>query len=247
MVAHRIRGIVASNGHEWTLEPHASERLCAGVTGCPHPERTRTPTLRTPPSAPERLANSPKGDDNTIEFILPVTILIIALLIVLSIVLRSWKNGIPPMPTSAPVQRKVVEELKRLSGPITRVVEAGSGWGTLANQIARLFPDWRIVGIENSPIPLAISWLIAHLSSLRNINYIRGNLYDYAYEHADVVVCYLYPGAMTRLDPIFRERLVSGAVVISICFALPGWSPERVVTCWDMYRTKIYIYKNAKL
>lgn len=53
----------------------------------------------------------------------------------------------------------------------------------------------------------------------------------------------MYPGAMQRLDPLLRARLTPGARVISICFALPGWRPMKVVTCRDLYRTKIYIYE----
>ncbi|MDN4068368.1 class I SAM-dependent methyltransferase [Paenibacillus sp. FSL R5-0407] len=168
--------------------------------------------------------------------------LIIALLAALSIVFSSWRNGISPMPTSAPVRQAVITELSKLNG-IETIIEAGSGWGTLAIQASRLNPGWHIIGIENSPVPLAVSRLISRWQSNRNTVFINKDLYEYAFEEADAVLCYLYPGAMSRLDPIFREKLASGTYVISICFALPGWTPERVVTCRDMYRTKIYLYK----
>lgn len=160
----------------------------------------------------------------------------------LSIVYTSWRNGISPMPTSAPVRRIVTSEMKRFgaTGPI---VEAGSGWGTLALHLSGHDLNWRITGIENSLIPLWISRLSARLSSSDNVTFLRGDIYSYSYEQVSVVLCYLYPGAMKRLSPIFRKQLVPGTRIISICFALPEWEPQEVIVCRDMYRTKVYIYQ----
>lgn len=165
-----------------------------------------------------------------------------ALLALISIVYKSWRNGISPMPSSAPVRQAVVQELRRLSSS-GMLVEAGSGWGTLALQVGRCFPKRRIVGIENSVIPMWISFLVQKINNQTNISFIRGDLYTYSYENVDTVVCYLYPGAMKRLNPIFHARLAPGSHIISICFALPNWEPERVVVCRDFYRTKVYVYK----
>lgn len=164
------------------------------------------------------------------------------LLAVLSIVYTSWRNGISPMPTSAPVRRAITSAMRRMSETQT-IVEAGSGWGTLALHLSGQDADFRITGIENSLIPLWVSRLSARISSADNVNFIRGDLYAYSYKQADVILCYLYPGAMKRLSSIFREQLVPGTKVISICFTLPGWEPKEVITCRDMYRTKVYIYE----
>lgn len=158
------------------------------------------------------------------------------------------------MPSTARVRAAVAEEVSRLAAYGT-IVEAGAGWGTLAFELARRFPGSRITGIENSPVPLWTARCLGRLA-LRyrqgaqiavqpRIRFIRGDLYDYSYECADVVVCYLYPGAMKRLGPILRKRLPSGARVVSVCFAIPGWVPERVVVCGDTLRTKVYVYAPA--
>ncbi|MBP1157029.1 MULTISPECIES: class I SAM-dependent methyltransferase [unclassified Paenibacillus] len=182
-----------------------------------------------------------------------VSVLMVAFvfLAVVSVVYVSWKNGISPMPSSAPVRRTVADEINLLKCHDT-IVEAGSGWGTLALHLLRRCSVKQLIGIENSFIPLWISRAAARLAfrfmpksfaaSQASITFIRGDIYTYPYETADVVVCYLYPGAMKRLSTIFGERLVPGARVISVCFALPGYRPERVVTCGDLYRTKVYVY-----
>ncbi|MBW7477230.1 class I SAM-dependent methyltransferase [Paenibacillus oenotherae] len=175
---------------------------------------------------------------------------VVVLLAVLSIVYASWRNGISPMPSSAIVRYAVSNEINRLEkGGI--IVEAGSGWGTLALHVLRHCSCQKLIGIENSPVPLWVSRLSVRLllsrkSALRGIiTFNRGDIYTYSYERADVVLCYLYPGAMERLNLAFNERLKPGARVISVCFALPGWRPERIITCNDLYRTKIYVYRTV--
>jgi hypothetical protein len=179
------------------------------------------------------------------SFIYQIVLMIVAALVLialLSIVYVSWRNGISPMPSSAPARRVVVNQIKRLQSRGI-MVEAGSGWGTLALQVGRNSRGWRIIGIENSVIPMWISFIAAKLENLAHVSFKRGDLYTYSYTDVDMVVCYLYPGAMRRLSPIFRDQLKPGAHVISICFALPDWEPERVLICRDMYRTKVYLYE----
>lgn len=197
----------------------------------------------------------------TISPAVSAVILGVALVAALSIVYRSWRNGISPMPSPAVVRRAAVRELRRLlrtPAPGTAdgrfrqldvplghgtIVEAGSGWGALAMDLARSFPQRQIIGIENSILPWLFSRLTVRLNAVRNIRLLRGDIYEYGYEEAVAVVCYLYPGAMKRLDPILRSRLADGAWVVSICFALPGWRAAHEITCSDLYRTKIYFYR----
>ncbi|TLS49752.1 class I SAM-dependent methyltransferase [Paenibacillus antri] len=167
----------------------------------------------------------------------------IALAAALSIVIASWKNGISPMPASAPVRRAVAEEVARL-GPTGRIAEAGAGWGTLALAIARRNPGRTIVGVENSPVPWLASKLLAVLSGVgERVTFRRGDLYDFPYDEVDLVVCYLYPGAMSRLDGVWKRGLRPGARVVSVGFAIPERRPERVVVCRDVYATKVYVYR----
>jgi hypothetical protein len=164
------------------------------------------------------------------------------LVAVLLIVYASWRNGISPMPSSASVRRAAVSAMRQLPSRGV-MVEAGSGWGTLALQAGRAFKGWRIIGIENSVIPMWISFLAAKLNNQVNVSFIRGDLYTYCYRDVDTVVCYLYPGAMRRLSVILRSQLTPGSHVISACFALPDWEPKQVITCRDFYRTKVYVYE----
>jgi hypothetical protein len=179
--------------------------------------------------------------------------IVIALLAVLSIAYTSWKNGISPMPSSALVREAVAAEINKLANKGV-LIEAGSGWGTLALHVAKQCRGWQIIGVENSTLPLWVSRMTERLTrglrrsdavssdSADSVTFTGGDLYAYAYEEVDLVVCYLYPGAMKRLSPILEQRLAPGAKVISLCFALPDWQPEAVITCKDLYRTQVYVY-----
>lgn len=184
----------------------------------------------------------------SLKAILYSILTITALLAVLSIVYRSWRNGISPMPTSAPVRRVVASEVRRLQGASDAglLVDAGSGWGTLAFQLDKPMSGWRIIGLENSIVPLYASRLINRLRrSDQRVIFLRKNMYSCAFEfeQADIIVCYLYPGAMERLAHHWRSQCKPGAYIVSICFALPGWKPEKELVCKDIYRTKIYVYR----
>jgi hypothetical protein len=168
-------------------------------------------------------------------------------LALLSIVYRSWRNGISPMPTSSKVCLTVAAEVTQLSSS-GRIVEAGSGWGTLAFYLARNCPDWKISGIENSLVPLWISQLYLRILAIRKtgaaqqVSFTRGDIYAYPYENSDLIVCYLFPGAMKRLSEILDQQRLMDIRIISVCFALPNRKPIRVITCRDLYRTKVYVY-----
>lgn len=181
---------------------------------------------------------------------------IIALAVLLSVVwvvLVSWTNGISPMPTSKAVRIVVAEEVNRITG-YSNIIEAGSGWGTLGLDVVRHCPGKRLTGIENSSIPLWFSQLLAMLAprlrptaisqriSRNQVRFKRGDIYQSSYRDADIVLCYLFPGAMGRLAGKFKQELPPGAVVISVCFALPGRQPARTITCKDQLKTKVYVY-----
>ena len=123
-----------------------------------------------------------------------------------------------------------------------RVAELGSGWGNLAFGIGKQLPQCSVVGYENSPVPFWVSQILRSVLVVSNVVFKRANFYRVSLVEFDVVVCYLYSGAMEKLREKFETELQAGAWVISHTFAVPGWKPERVVEVSDLYRTKVYVY-----
>jgi trans-aconitate methyltransferase len=170
---------------------------------------------------------------------LDITVLLAVVAAALSIVGSTIRAGISPMPSSARAVRAVLELLPDERGS---VADLGSGWGTLTTALARAWPGVAVVGYELSPVPWLFSVIRARLFTPQ-VRLHRGDFMRAELGTATVVVCYLYPGGMTRLKGKLLAELRPNTVVISNTFALPDWTPERVVTLGDLHQTKVYRYR----
>jgi trans-aconitate methyltransferase len=146
------------------------------------------------------------------------------------------------MPTSYKVKAHFMRILPPLKPP-GNIYELGSGWGTLALALAKRYPHHTIIGYELSPIPYFTSVLRAKFFRLNNIKFKRADYLHDSWGNAHLVVCYLYPKAMEKLNNEFQVKLHPGTWVISHTFAIPGWTPYHTYEVPDLYHTKIYTYK----
>lgn len=154
-------------------------------------------------------------------------------------VLRSAvKLGIGPVPTSRPVRRAMCELVPPTASTI---YELGCGWGGLARALARRCPSARIIAIEASFVPWAMTAAMQAVQKIPNLEVVRGSFWSHPLGEADVLVCYLYTGGMKELAE--RVRLKPGAVLISATFALPGRAADDTVRVSDLYRTPVYRYR----
>jgi len=156
---------------------------------------------------------------------------------VFSIVLWSLRMGIAPMPTTQKAKRALLSLLPPECEGV--VYELGSGWGNLAWALAKRYPKAQIRAYEMSPIPYFFAKLCF---SAPNLHYFRRDFRDISLKNADLIVCYLYPGAMQQLKVKFEQELKPGTFIASNTFAIPGWKPEKAVKLDDLYRTPIYLY-----
>lgn len=168
-------------------------------------------------------------------------LLLIVIFALITIVFYTLRNGISPMPSGPRVGRVVGDVLGDL--PVrNHIVELGAGWGSLALALAQRFPESQIIGYENSPVPFWVSRILRLMFAVSNVWFLRADFYGVSLSECNVVVCYLYVGAMEKLKAKFEAELQPGTYVISHTFAVPGWEPERVIAVSDLYRTKVYVY-----
>jgi hypothetical protein len=154
-----------------------------------------------------------------------------------SIAYRSLESGITPMPSSGRVRRALESLLDEL--PATgAMAELGSGWGTVARQLARRRPRAWVVGFETSPLP----YLFSRLRPCANLKFVRADFFKRDLGCFGLIYCYLCPALMERLAAKFERELEPGSIVVSNSFALRGWRPARVVEVDDFYRSRIYVY-----
>lgn len=165
-----------------------------------------------------------------------------------SILLTTLHNGVPPMPSSARVRRRITSLIARFPEGAYgtaggSVAELGSGWGTLTLALARALPAATVTGFESSLVPFLCSLLFRRLFGSDNLRFRRRDFHTISLAEADLVVCYLSPDAMARLRPKFEAELKPTALVVSHTFALPAWRATAVEVADDLYRTPIYLYR----
>jgi hypothetical protein len=174
-----------------------------------------------------------------------VCVLAGSLMLMLSLAWYTLRLGISPMPSSGNAGR-AIERIARAGRPCSIVYELGSGWGGLARRLARSLSASHVRGFELSSIPYGWSSLVNRLRRHANLEISRADFFGASLHDADIVVCYLYTGAMARLKEKFECELRPGTMVISNTFAVPGWAPAEVVRLNDWYRTPVYVYRTVE-
>ena len=167
----------------------------------------------------------------------------ILLLAIASIIFYGVRLGITPMPSS---RKAVATFLDLIPNTSDKIVDLGSGWGTLAYPIAKNFPNAEVLGCELSPIP----WLYSRLKGVfvrrPNLTLRRQSVFDIDLTGVDVVVVFLHPAAMRKLGPKFERELRPGTLVLSNTFPVPTWQPAQTIhlgKSWLSTSNDIYVYR----
>ena len=163
-----------------------------------------------------------------------------ALLAAVSIVMGTIRYGISPMPSSRKAQQAMLSLMPEQTQGV--IYELGSGWGQLACKVAAQCPQAQVVGVEASLVPWLTSKLLGLAWRAKNARFRLGNFEKQNLRDGGLVLCYLYPGAMTQLAERFGNELRPGTVIITNTFRLPGWTPETTIELEDMHRTPVYRY-----
>lgn len=171
---------------------------------------------------------------------LGAAVLAALVLALVSIVVHSLRVGISPMPSSA----RAIDAMLSLIPPQTtgQILELGAGWGSVAVRLARHAPSAQVVAWESSWVPFAVAWLRVRMLRRGNLELHFGDFAAAPLTSATVVVCYLWPGAMSALSERFERELPVGASIVSNTFGLRGWAAQNEVELGDLYRTRVYRY-----
>ena len=100
-----------------------------------------------------------------------------------------------------------------------------------------------VIACENSPIPYVLSVIRAKLTRCQNLILKRENFDQLNITPAELIICYLSTEIMVNLSSKFKKELRPGSFIISHTFALPEWTPEKIIYVNDFYRTPIYLYR----
>ena len=140
------------------------------------------------------------------------------ILIVLSLYWTRLVGG-PWVPSSMQVVNRMMEMAE--VGPADVVYDLGCGDGRILLSAAMRYHA-RAVGIEIDPLRyIWCQFLITIMGQRKRIRIIFGNLFNKELSEADVVICYLMPDALTKLENKFKQELHPGTRVVSNRFTFP--------------------------
>lgn len=162
-----------------------------------------------------------------------------------SIVIWTLRNGISPMPSSSKARNAILQLIQENFNKDTEgdILELGAGFLTLAMAINKQLPGNKIVAYEISTVPYFFSKLLSYFFCNDNLTVLKQDFFLSDFTNASLIVCYLYPGSMAKLNAKFENELKSGAMIVSNTFAIPGLQPFKTLIIDDLYHTKIYLYK----
>ena len=145
--------------------------------------------------------------------------------------------GIGPVPTSKAVITVMDSCLpKEVAGD---VIELGCGWGQLLPLLHRHYPNHHLLAYERSPLPALFSQLT------RGVTVKRADFFAGDFTRAGLVVCYLFPAAMKRIEQEILPQLPHGCWIVTHTFRLPGQQPLHTIKARDLYQTPVYLYRKT--
>jgi hypothetical protein len=172
---------------------------------------------------------------------LAIVILILEVGVIVHLFVYTVFTGISPVPTTPSVKLRILEAApEKVEGTI---LDLGSGWGTLTFAFARKYPRSRVIGYELSPIPLFFCHVRQWFKPQPNLIFQREDYRNAPFDHAKLIVCYLFARGMRELKPKLEQELNVGCLIISNTFAVPGWGADQVYTAKDQYGTQVFVYE----
>jgi SAM-dependent methyltransferase len=161
-----------------------------------------------------------------------------------------FHRGVPNIGTAPAIQKKIAEIVKEhyeQSGKKDYlVIDLGSGEGGLTRSLARALPGARVIGIEFTPQSFATANFWKRHFKLDNLEYIKGDFFDYDFAQADAIVFYQSIYYMERLGQKLNKEAKKGTLVVSNKFTLgDGWKPEATVNVKTLYlhQRKVNVYR----
>jgi tRNA A58 N-methylase Trm61 len=161
-------------------------------------------------------------------FVLLGTAVFAALFGVLFIILEMYVGIIgyykgAPFVRSKKDRIRTMIELARIR-PGMRAVDLGSGDGSIVIEAAK--QGSIAVGVEFNPFLVWYARFRARRAGVADrVTIIKGDLFVYPLDNADVLFLYLLPRTLVSLAPKLKTELKPKARIISNAFAFPDWKP----------------------
>ena len=149
----------------------------------------------------------------------------------------------PPVRSSGKIREAVLMELSKqleMSKRPQKVVDLGSGWGTLLLPLAKKFSKHQFVGIERAFTPFYVSQFRAR--KLSNLQFVREDFFKYDLLDTDIVVMFLIGFMMPKVTDKCVKELPKSSRILAVRFPLVGVEADTIVNLGSKMET-YYVYK----
>lgn len=165
-------------------------------------------------------------------------LLVFGIILIFIIAIDSIRFGITPTPTSSKVTNTLLKNLPKEN--IYKIIDLGSGTGTIARALAYNYPQSEVIGYERSLPPFLISLVFPKPN---NLTFQRENFLNLSFNNIDLAYVYLCPSGMEKLYKKIQTDQPKNFILISNTFALPHIKPYNLLRVNDLYKTPLYFYK----
>ena len=167
-----------------------------------------------------------------------IEFIVVTGLIILAYPIFKAMLGAPFLPTPRKTSEKMLQKVKIKQGQI--VYDLGCGDGRFVHMASRKYQA-KGIGIELNPLVYLYAKLrsIGHSDELIYCrDFMKLNL-----SSADIIVCYLLPKTMYKLEKKLMRELKPGAKVISHGFKFAQWEPKHIFLPTGKDYGKIYLFE----
>jgi len=164
-------------------------------------------------------------------------ITLIIFFVILTIPIIKAIFGAPFVPTP----RKTMQRMFKSANikPDQIFYDLGCGDGRFIREAARSYQA-KAIGIELNPLLFLYAKFRSRKQKNETIFY--QNFYKTELKNADIVVCYLMPKTMKKIEAKFKRELKPGCKIISHGFRLKSWKPAQVIEPTPKEYGRIYVY-----
>jgi len=123
-----------------------------------------------------------------------------------------------------PTSNKIIDAILKNAGLKKGQVffDLGSGDGRVVRTAVKKY-QVRGVGIEINPLLILVSWILAKMEKLNNIEFRRENLFTTDIKNADVIFVFLMPETLKSLKSKIINECQKEVLFISHGFVVEGW------------------------
>lgn len=148
-----------------------------------------------------------------------------------------FKGYAPLISTSHKTIKRIIKEASFKEPAV--VYELGCGHARFLRAIEKDFLAVELIGVENLPSLYLLVKLKLKLQGSK-IKLLKKDFFKIDLKAADLVYCYLNNKTMFRLGEIFKKDCRPGTQIISRCFPIPQFKPNKVLKIGG---GQVYFYK----